>query len=41
MLEGGRFVTCRFPFYDGFEEADGLLVGPRVVEDVIVGGLAG
>jgi hypothetical protein len=29
--------TCGFPFYDGLEETNGFLVGPRVVEDIIVG----
>lgn len=33
-------LTCWFPFYDGFEKANGFFVGPRVVENIIVGGLA-
>jgi hypothetical protein len=31
------YHTCGFPFYNGFEEANGFLVSPRVVEDVLVG----
>lgn len=36
MFEG-EFLTSRFPFDDCFEEADGLFVRPRVVQEVFFG----